>query len=70
MKTVSTTNAPAAIGPYSQAQIVGSMVYTSGQVGIDPDPVLYLKVSRLRRIRCSKTSRSCSRQPAATCLRS
>ena len=36
MKTVSTTNAPAAIGPYSQAQIVGNLVYTSGQLGIDP----------------------------------
>lgn len=36
MKTVSTPNAPAAIGPYSQAQIVNGMVYTSGQVGIDP----------------------------------
>jgi len=30
MKTVSTEKAPAAIGPYSQAQIVGNMVYTSG----------------------------------------
>ena len=37
MKTVSTTKAPAAIGPYSQAQIVGNMVYTSGQVGIIPE---------------------------------
>jgi len=36
MKTVSTPNAPAAIGPYSQAQIVNGMVYTSGQVAIDP----------------------------------
>ena len=36
MKTVSTPNAPAAIGPYSQAQIVGSLVYTSGQIGLDP----------------------------------
>ena len=36
MKTVSTNKAPAAIGPYSQAQIVGGMVYTSGQIGIDP----------------------------------
>ena len=32
MKTVSTTKAPAAIGPYSQAQIVGGLVYTSGQM--------------------------------------
>ncbi len=37
MKTVSTKNAPAAIGPYSQAQIVGNLVYTSGQVPIIPE---------------------------------
>ena len=36
MKTVSTDKAPAAIGPYSQAQIVGSLVYTSGQIPVDP----------------------------------
>lgn len=37
MKTViATTNAPSAIGPYSQAISVNGMVYTSGQLGIDP----------------------------------
>ncbi len=36
MKIVSTTNAPSAIGPYSQAIISGGMVYTSGQIAIDP----------------------------------
>jgi len=36
MKTVSTDKAPAAIGPYSQAQIVGNLVYTSGQIPVDP----------------------------------
>ena len=36
MKVVSTTNAPQAIGPYSQAMISGGMVYTSGQIAIDP----------------------------------
>lgn len=36
MKTVSTDKAPAALGPYSQAQIVGNLVYTSGQIGVDP----------------------------------
>ena len=36
MKIVSTNNAPGAIGPYSQAVIVGGMVYTSGQIAIDP----------------------------------
>lgn len=35
-KTVSTPNAPAAIGPYSQAIICGDMVYTSGQIPLDP----------------------------------
>ena len=37
MKTVSTDKAPAAIGPYSQAQIAGGFVFTSGQVGIIPE---------------------------------
>ena len=36
MKTVSTDKAPAAIGPYSQAQIVNGFVFASGQIGIDP----------------------------------
>ena len=36
MKTVATTNAPAALGPYAQAQISGGFVVTSGQIGIDP----------------------------------
>ena len=33
---VKTSNAPAALGPYSQAIKVGEFVYTSGQVAIDP----------------------------------
>ncbi|MDE7070485.1 MAG: RidA family protein [Clostridia bacterium] len=36
MKVVSTSNAPQAIGPYSQAMISGGMVYTSGQIAINP----------------------------------
>ena len=36
MKTISTTKAPAAIGPYSQAIKVGNLLYTSGQLPIDP----------------------------------
>ena len=36
MKKVATEKAPAAIGPYSQAMIVGGLVYTSGQIAIDP----------------------------------
>lgn len=36
MEIISTTNAPGAIGPYSQGYIVNGFVYTSGQIGIDP----------------------------------
>ena len=36
LKKVSTEKAPAAIGPYSQAIVCGNMVFTSGQIGIDP----------------------------------
>lgn len=36
MKTVATETAPAAIGPYSQAIICGDMVFTSGQIPINP----------------------------------
>ena len=36
MKAISTTKAPSAIGPYSQAVLVGELVYTSGQLPIDP----------------------------------
>ena len=35
MKRVSTDQAPAAVGPYSQAITAGGYVYTSGQLGID-----------------------------------
>lgn len=35
-KVVSTEKAPAALGPYSQANIVGNLVFTSGMVPINP----------------------------------
>ena len=37
MTTVHTTDAPAAIGPYSQAKIVGNSVFASGQIPINPE---------------------------------
>ena len=36
MKTVHTSSAPAAVGPYSQAVVSGNMIYTSGQIALDP----------------------------------
>ncbi len=35
-RIIHTEKAPKAIGPYSQAVHIGSMVYTAGQVGLDP----------------------------------
>ncbi len=36
MKVIYTENAPAAIGPYSQAMVTGDLLFTSGQIGLDP----------------------------------
>ena len=37
MKKIYTENAPAAIGPYSQAIVHGNLVFTSGQIPINPE---------------------------------
>lgn len=37
MEKISTKNAPAAIDPYSQGMIAGNMIYTSGQIPINPE---------------------------------
>ena len=36
MKVIATDKAPAAIGPYSQAIVTGNLVFTSGQIAINP----------------------------------
>ena len=36
MTVISTKNAPAAIGPYSQGMIAGNLVFCSGQIPVDP----------------------------------
>ena len=36
MEKIYTDKAPAAVGPYSQAVVAGGMVYTSGQIALDP----------------------------------
>ena len=35
-KTIATTSAPAAVGPYCQAKLCGNTLYTSGQLGLVP----------------------------------
>jgi 2-iminobutanoate/2-iminopropanoate deaminase len=36
IKKISTENAPAAIGPYSQAVAIGNTIYLAGQIGLEP----------------------------------
>ena len=44
-QVVSTKKAPAAIGPYSQAIQVGNLIYTSGQIPIDPATGVFVEGS-------------------------
>ena len=37
MKEIKTNNAPQALGPYSQGIIMGNTIFTSGQIGINPE---------------------------------
>lgn len=37
MKKIETKMAPAAIGPYSQAVVVGNLIFTSGQIPLNPE---------------------------------
>lgn len=37
MKTISTANAPVAIGPYAQGNIAGGLLFASGQIPLDPE---------------------------------
>ena len=37
MIEITTNKAPAAIGPYSQAVVTGNMIYTSGQIPVNPE---------------------------------
>lgn len=43
LKAVSTSNAPAAIGPYSQAIVAGGFIYVSGQLPIDPSTGVFVE---------------------------
>ena len=55
MKIIYTENAPAAIGPYSQAFEVNGFVYTSGQIPVILRMVLLRKASQRRLSRVART---------------
>ena len=40
MQVIQTPHAPVAIGPYSQAMVVGNLLFTSGQIALRPDGTL------------------------------
>ena len=51
MKVVSTSNAPAAIGPYSQGFVVGNLLITSGQIPVNPENGVILHHRQSRAVR-------------------
>ncbi len=48
---VKTTDAPAAIGPYNQAVIIGDLVFTAGQIALDPNTGKLIEGSFRDRVR-------------------
>ena len=55
-EVISTKQAPAAIGPYSQAIRVGNLVYTSGQIPIDPATGVFVEGGIIEQTRQSLTN--------------
>lgn len=43
IREIHTKNAPAAIGPYSQAIQAGDFIYVSGQIGVDPEHAIVVE---------------------------
>ena len=56
MKAIATQNAPAAIGPYSQAIEANGTVYLSGQLGIDPSTGSFAEGGAVTQARQSLTN--------------
>ena len=68
MDYVSTKNAPDAIGPYSQAVKANGMLFTSGQIAIDP-ATNTVKAVTIEEQRFAKISRRLLRPPAQQWIR-
>ena len=68
MKEISTKKAPAAIGPYSQAIRVGNLVYTSGQIPIDPATGAFVEGGIKEQTRQSLTNVKAILEEAGTSL--
>ena len=68
MQAISTKKAPAAIGPYSQAIRVGNLVYTSGQIPIDPATGAFVEGGIKEQTRQSLTNVKAILEEAGTSL--
>lgn len=63
MEIIHTEQAPAAIGPYSQGYIMGGIVYTSGQIPVDPKTGAVRRGSPRRRSRAARMLPRCWKPP-------
>ena len=67
-QVISTPKAPAAIGPYSQAIRVGNLVYTSGQIPINPATGQFVEGGIKEQTRQSLTNVKAILEEAGTCM--
>ena len=68
MNAISTKKAPAAIGPYSQAIRVGNIVYTSGQIPLDPATGAFVEGGIKEQIRQALTNIKAILEEAGTSM--
>lgn len=64
MNIIRTEKAPGAIGPYSQGYTVGGLVFTSGQIPVDPPPAQSPRASPHRLTRAAAMWALSSKLPA------
>ena len=67
-KTISTQDAPAAVGPYSQAIKIDNLVYTAGQLGMDPQAAKLVECGIQAQTRQALTNLKAVLQAAGTCM--
>lgn len=67
-QVISTPKAPAAIGPYSQAIRVGNLIYTSGQIPINPATGQFVEGGIKEQTRQSLTNVKAILEEAGTCM--
>ena len=65
---IATSNAPAAIGPYSQAIRVGNLLYTSGQLALDPATGNFVEGGIAEQTRQSLTNGKAILEAAGSCM--